>query len=253
MKKKSLPFKILYIALVAVFWLGVWEFASLIVDSQLILPSPGETLRAFLSLAGESDFYITALLSVCRISIGFISGLILGVILGVLCAFLKPADMIFAPLRSIIKSTPVSSFILLLLFWTDRELVPSFISMLIVLPVIHSGVYEGIKSTDPLLIQMANFYKVPRIKQIFTIYTEFVKTRLTASSATALGLAWKAGIAAEVLATPALSIGTELYESKLYLETENLFAWTALVILLSVILEKLMMLALHFAESRRGK
>ena len=54
-----------------------------------------------------------------------------------------------------------------------------------------------------------------------------------------------AGIAAEVLSTPQLGIGTELYFSKTYLETSDLFAWTLVVILLSMMIEKLLVWGLE--------
>lgn len=239
MKKKNILKEMLCGIGVTLLWLIIWEIVARAVDSELIFPSFVDTLRAFSEMAGDSEFYMTAVYSVFRVTVGFAAGVVLGAGLGVLCAFSEIADRIFAPLRSIVKTTPVSSFILLLLFWTDRQYVPSFISMLIVLPVVHSSVYEGIKSTDPLLTEMAEFFKVPMKKQIFTIYAESVKSRLFAASATALGLAWKAGIAAEVLATPIRAIGTEIYESKKYLETPQMFAWTVAVILLSTLMEKL--------------
>ena len=60
---------------------------------------------------------------------------------------------------------------------------------------------------------------------------------LKAACLTALGLAWKSGIAAEVLSQPKKAIGTNIYYSKVYLETPELFAWTASVIALSFLLE----------------
>ena len=60
-----------------------------------------------------------------------------------------------------------------------------------------------------------------------------------AAAKAGMGLAWKAGIAAEVLASPSLGIGTELYNAKIYLETADLFAWTAVIIAISVALERL--------------
>ena len=70
---------------------------------------------------------------------------------------------------------------------------------------------------------------------------------------TSLGLAWKAGVAAEVLTVPVRSIGRMLYESKLYLETVDLFAWTVVVVACSLIIEKLLMaaigrLGLHYGQ-----
>lgn len=250
-RKKALK-TVKYLA-VAVFWLGLWQFIALRIGSELILPSPKITLLAFMQLASQSDFYMTALFSVERIMLGFAVGITLGTALGFSCAFVKPLDYLFSPMRSIIKATPVSSFILLLLFWTDKENVASYISMLIVLPIVYSSVYEGIKSTDKLLVEMADFYKVPKIKQIFTVYTESVKSRFIAASTTSLGLAWKAGIAAEVLANPDISIGGMLYKSKIYLETPQLFAWTALVILLSVAIEKIILLILRLIKKEEQR
>ena len=65
---------------------------------------------------------------------------------------------------------------------------------------------------------------------------------------TALGLDWKAGVAAEVLCTPKFSVGKEMFDAKQILETTDLFAWTMVVILLSLILEKMLK---YFLE--RGK
>ena len=56
--------------------------------------------------------------------------------------------------------------------------------------------------------------------------------------ATGLGFAWKAGVAAEVIANTKMSIGAQIYDSKIYLDTLNLFSWTIVIIALSILLEK---------------
>ena len=40
---------------------------------------------------------------------------------------------------------------------------------------------------------------------------------------------------------PARSIGKRIYEAKIYLETTELFAWTAAVVLLSLVIERLLL------------
>jgi len=57
-------------------------------------------------------------------------------------------------------------------------------------------------------------------------------------------LAWKAGVAAELIGYPAGSMGEQLYYSKFFLETDTLFAWTVVIIILSVSFEKLFLLLL---------
>ena len=73
-----------------------------------------------------------------------------------------------------------------------------------------------------------------------------------------LGLAWKAGIAAEVIAAPKYSIGAMLYQSKVYFETTDLFAWTLVIIIMSLLIElafgKLIDVAVsHRMKTRKGE
>jgi NitT/TauT family transport system permease protein len=68
----------------------------------------------------------------------------------------------------------------------------------------------------------------------------------------AIALAWKAGIAAEVLCVPARSIGRAIYEGKTYLMTEELFAWTFLVVVISVLIEQGALLLVRKAKSSLG-
>ena len=91
--------------------------------------------------------------------------------------------------------------------------------------------------------ELASVYRLPLWRRIHRIYAPHTLPYFLSACKSSLGLAWKAGIAAEVLALPALSIGKQLNESKLYLETTDLFAWTVVVVLLSLALETLAKLA----------
>jgi NitT/TauT family transport system permease protein len=71
-----------------------------------------------------------------------------------------------------------------------------------------------------------------------------------ASASTALGFAWKAVITAEILALPRLGIGRQMQFHKIHVEIPELFAWTLLVILLSVIMEYTFKLVLKKARRK---
>ena len=49
---------------------------------------------------------------------------------------------------------------------------------------------------------------------------------------------WKSGIAAEVIGIPDGSIGEMLYQAKAYLNTVDLFAWTVVIVAVSLAFEK---------------
>ena len=145
----------------------------------------------------------------------------------------------------------MASFILLVILWAPTGQVPVVVSALMVLPVVWGNVSRGITQTDPLLLEAARAYRFGRWKRVRLVYLPSVLPYFASGCHTALGLAWKSGVAAEVLCVPRLAIGTQVYYSKIYLETPALFAWTAVVLVLSFALEGLLGALLSRVE-RRG-
>ncbi len=180
-------------------------------------------------------------MTLLRVFFGFLLGMFAGTLLGVLTAVSGTAEAFLSPLRHVIRSTPVTSFIVLVLLYLSNTLTPMFIPMVMVTPIAWGSVQAGIKDTDRQLLEMAGLCRFSRSGRLRYIYLPSILPQYLSASTNALGIAWKSGIAAEVIATPALSIGRSIYESKIYLETPSLFAWTAAVILLSVLMEKLIL------------
>jgi NitT/TauT family transport system permease protein len=65
-----------------------------------------------------------------------------------------------------------------------------------------------------------------------------MKPYLLSACGVSLGISWKAGIAAEIIGIPSGSIGQMFYNAKIYFNTVDLFAWTVIVVLVSVLFEK---------------
>ena len=147
-----------------------------------------------------------------------------------------------------VRATPVASFILLVLLWTGKNFVPVVISALMVIPVVWGNLARGIRETDPQLLEMARAYRVSRWKTLRLVYLPSLRPYFGTAITTAMGLAWKSGVAAEVLCLPFRSVGTEIFNTKLNLEIPDLFAWTAVVVCLSLLLEKLLGLAVEHGK-----
>ena len=228
-----------------VFWLAVWWTLALLTASELLLPSPGATVHRLLTLLPTAAFRRTVGATLLRILCGAVAGIVLGTLLAVLTCRFSLLHALFSPLLTVIKSTPVVSFIVLLILWVGRSVLPSVIVVLMVLPVVWANVTAGIEGTDLQLLQMAKVYRFPRARTLRRVYIPAVMPHFLSACRSALGLAWKAGVAAEVLAVPAVSIGKQLADSKSYMETLDLFAWTLVVILCSLAIEKLLMAAME--------
>ncbi len=245
MKGKTKLFKLISAILSVLFWILVWAALSFKVGSEFLLPSPADTLRGLSKLAITADFWTTSGISLLRILAGIIIAIAVGSAAAVLTANIRMADSLLSPMMTVIKATPIASFIILALLWIDRNTLPVFITVLIVLPIVWSNVSSGIRSVDRGLLEVATVYGFPFRKRVMRVYLPSVMPYFLAACRASLGMAWKAGIAAEVLCTPRNAIGTQIYFSKTYLETTELFAWTLAVILLSVIIEKLLILSLE--------
>ncbi|MBQ9086184.1 MAG: ABC transporter permease subunit [Clostridia bacterium] len=245
MTVKKICLSVIKILVALVFWGGVWFAVSLRVNSDFFFPAPDTVGAELWHLIGEKSFWLTTCTSLLRVLWGISISWILGTLLAYLTASSRFLDTILSPAISAVKSTPVASFIILALLWMERGILPVFITALIVIPIVWANVSEGIRSVDRNLVEVATVYRFSLWKKLFRLYVPSVVPYFMAACKSSLGMAWKAGIAAEILATPDHSIGKELYYSKTYLETPTLFAWTLIVILLSLIIEKLLVYGLE--------
>lgn len=226
-------------------WLAVWQAAAMLVGHDFLLASPLASALRFCALARTAAFWEAALYSLLRI----FSGFLLGLLAGSVCAFCSAAFPRFrellAPLWLILRAIPVASFVIVALIWVPSRYLSVLISFLIVFPLIYAGVLSEIERADPRLLEMARLMRMPRLRRWVYVILLPALGSLQNLYASAMGLAWKSGIAAELISIPSGSIGERLYTAKVYLMTGDLFAWTALIVLLSAACAKLFALLLR--------
>ncbi len=233
-------------AFAILFWLAVWQIASMCIGQSLLLASPAAALKALVSLAGTGAFWLSVGNSFVRIVGGFLLAAIAGVLLAALSAALRFVRVLLGPFMLTVRSVPVASFIILALLWLQNGAGLSvLISFLMVLPVVYENVLKGILHTDAKLLQAAQVYRMPFLKRLLYIYTPAVRPFFLSALASGLGLCWKSGVAAEMIGITEHSIGGGLYNAKLYFATDAVLAWTAVIVLLSFAFEKLFMALLQ--------
>lgn len=229
----------------AVFWIVLWQVIHMIIGQSILIPSPLSVFLRLCEFFTLGEFWISVATSLFRVLSGLFLGTVLGIVLAVLTAKVPLLKALFSPALHIVKATPVASFIILAILWLSVENVPVFTAMLIVLPAIWANTEKGILSVDKKLLEMGKVFKLSQKESFLRITVPSVKPFFIAALNSAVGMAWKAGIAAEVICPHGKSIGAALQDSKIYFETVDTFAWTAAVVILSVLLEKLL---LHFTS-----
>ncbi len=242
MKDKVRFFRVIRGIATATFWLAIWWILAVNVRQELLLPTPLSVLQTLGELMVSPLFWKSVALSLLRIAVGFLAAVVAGTILAVLCHLLPLLQTLFSPVLHCVRAAPVASFIILTLVWVHVEAVPILISFLMVLPIVFVNVQEGIHRTDKQLLEMAKAYCLPMGRVMKHLYVPSIRPFLMTACVNGLGFAWKSGIAAEVICRPDFSIGRQLQSAKLLLETPEVFAWTAVVIVLSLLFEKLFLI-----------
>ena len=236
-KTKQVIFKISAIA----FWIIVWEALALAIGSDLIISSPVQVAGRLAKLIVSPDTWKTVGFSFVRIASGFVLALVLGTAAAVLSSKVKALKILLSPITSVIKSTPVASFIILAIMWFGSKNLSIFISFLMVFPIVYENMIAGLESADPKLLEMGRVFRLSRLARARAIYLPAAYPFLLSAARLSLGMCWKSGIAAEVIGQPRQSIGAELNQAKLFFNTPDLFAWTVTIIVVSVVFERLVL------------
>ncbi len=222
------------VALAVVFWLTVWHLAAWGVGRDFLLASPVDVLRRLAELSVTVPFWATVGTSLLRIAVGFVTAMVVGGATAALAERFRVARILLEPLVTTIRSMPVVSFIILVLLWTDASWLAAITSFLIVWPLMHATLFDGIRRRDRHLVEMTAVFKVAWWRRFRSVDVPAVTPYLVTACTAGIGMAWKAGVAAEVIGIAHGSIGARLYEAKLFLASADVFAWTLVIVIASV-------------------
>lgn len=240
-------------ALIILFWLVVWEVVDRILNNGLVLSGPIDTIVALYNQVQQSDFWLTCGVSFGKIVVGFLMSFIIGFLLAFLAHRVQFIKELLAPIMSLLKTVPMVSFVIMLLIWVGNQALTIYLSFLIVLPLIYTNTLAGLESVDPQMLEMAKIYHLSWWKKFWYIERPAFMPYVISSAKVSIGMSWKSGIMAEVIGTPRPSIGRELYQAKSFLQTADLFAWTVVVIILSLIFEVIFMALIKQLNRPMGK
>lgn len=229
----------------AAFWLAAWWLCALLIGKELILPSPWAVCRALAVRLGEGSFWRALAGSLGRVCAGFLLGTVLGTVLAWVTVCWRWGEILLSPALRAVRTVPVVSFILLLYFALPTGRIPVAVSALMALPVVWRSAQQGMEAADPALLELAGHYRLGVWRTFRYVRLPAALPAFSAGWETALGLAWKAGVAAEVLCQPKWAAGSGLQAAKATLDTAGVAAWTVAIVTISLGMEGLFRLALR--------
>ncbi len=226
---------------IILFWVLLWFLTAILVNNPVYFASPAETLRELAVQGKTSAFWLSVAGSLLRIIGGFAAASFAGFILAFVSLKFTAAEEILKPFVNFLKSVPVAAVVVILLIWWGVKYLVLCISFMVVFPNIYENMLTGLKKTDKKLLEMAEVFGMGSLQRFLWIYRDAYRPYLIPALSVALGMAFKSGIAAEIIGLPKMSIGEQLYRDKIYLNTAGVFAWIVTILLISFISEKLLM------------
>jgi NitT/TauT family transport system permease protein len=226
-------------ALIGLFWIVVWQIISIAVGKELIVPSPYSAFKSFSELLISASFYRDAFATIFRCVVGMSLSFVFGLVTALLSYRFSIVRSLLSLPVLIFKATPVMAVILFLLIVLTSANVPIFVCFLMCYPIVYTNLLSGFDNIERQHIELAKFYHLGTKDMISFVFLPSVMPQISASLNLIAGLSWKTVVAAEVLASPRFSMGYNLFISKVYLETANLFAWIISIICFSLLFEKI--------------
>ena len=219
--------------------LGLWQLAALFFPPLVVPPIP-QVAATLAELIREPDFGPTVGTTLLRLVTGLGIGITAGAVLGLLFGLYPKLEDVGTPLIHVLQSVPPVCWVVLALVWFGFNGRPCiFIVATATVPTVVINLSHGVRGVDRQLLEMARVFRIPAALRIRYIYVSQILPFFRAGCSLALGLCWKSGIAAEVIGLPEHTIGENLYNAKIYLNTPDLFAWTIVIVLISLVFERL--------------
>ena len=240
-------------AAIIAFWLVVWEVLDHVVDNRLVLAGPIRTLQALAGQVVMPNFWMIVGASFGRIALGFLLSFVVGIPAGAGGVPRAPVPRLRRPHHQPAAHHPrgVVHHLCCSSGWATRRSPCSWRSSSCCRSSTRTW-SPASKASTSRCSRWRACAGLSRWRTFLYAYRPAFMPFLLSSTKISLGMTWKSGIMAEVLATPKPSIGKEMATARTFLDTPDLLAWTVVVMVASVLFEKAFMALLKRANRPLG-
>lgn len=220
----------------------IWQILFVCISSALIVPSIKEVFFDLIKLLKTFAFWKNLLFTLLRIFLAFFITVFTGLITGWFCGKYEFFDYFLSFPLNILKTTPVSALILILLFAFNSSVIPVISAVLMGIPVINECVKNAVLNDKKQikLYEMAEIFEFTSFQKFkyifFKDFLDFFKSGIIST----FSMTFKVCVAGEILTLPKSAVGTILYKEQINLETSKVIAATICLVFISFLLEGLL-------------
>ncbi len=226
--------------LIWLFYFILWQIIAMIVNQSVILPSFLDVLNRLVYILSDESFYNHLFITLFRVILGTLSAFVLSFIFAILSYDFKLINQALKPLVLVSKTIPNITYILLVLIWFSREMSVFFVTLLILFPVLYTQISTGLLGINPEHLEVLKLYPETYFHRLTKVIIPLIRITLFEGLKGALSLGFKVGVMAEILGQVQPGLGYLMHIARMNFETVDLFAYTAIMIMVVVLFEKSM-------------
>ncbi|MBW7857808.1 MAG: ABC transporter permease subunit [Leptonema sp. (in: Bacteria)] len=213
-------------------FLALWQFAATDYP-EIVLPAPATVFKKLLILLSDTSTLNQLTITTRRSLIGFGLAFGGGLLGGLLAGSTAVGAMFARPWMSILLGTPPIAWLVLAILWFGTgDGAPIATVCFACLPIIFLQAMQGARTLNGELSEMAKIYRLQWFMRWQKVYLPHILSYVLPATITALGIAWKVVVMAELFATSD-GVGAALANARSWLDTPAALAWiTAIVAIL---------------------
>jgi NitT/TauT family transport system permease protein len=223
------------LVLVAVL-LVAWSLAASRLPS-FVLPGPQKVLAALNALTRSETFVHDISATLGRVVSGFLFATLIGTPLGLALGSSKMLARFFEPILAVFNTVSSAIWAIFAIIWFGiSDATTVFVVFMTAMPLILTNVWQGAQTVDPLYVNLARSFRMSRLQILRKIHFPTILPYFFSGARLAFGFGWRVSLVAETLGASD-GIGYRLRQAADLVQSDQVFAWTLLLIVQMLLLE----------------
>lgn len=223
------------LALFAIFMVA-WWLASQHMPS-FVLPGPAKTWRALVTLWQGHRLLHDIGITLSRVLSGFLIATVVGTLFGLALGANRTLAQFFEPLLAVFNTVSSAIWAIFAIIWFGiSDATTIFVVFMTAMPLILTNVWQGAKTVDAQYVELARSFRMNRLQTLWKIYLPTIMPYFFSGARLAFGFGWRVSLVAETIGSSD-GIGYRLRQAGDLVQTDQVFAWTLLLVALMLLLE----------------
>jgi ABC-type nitrate/sulfonate/bicarbonate transport system permease component len=246
--KSTIAFAVFVVA-IALAWEAVARLAGF---NRMLFPSLLTVVERLWSLTISGELLNETLATLGRMSIGYAVAVVVAVPLGLAMGRSRVMEDLFAPIVNFLLPIPILVLVPLFILWLGLTLQAAVLLIAIAsaLPIVVNA-WSGSRSIEPQLMRVAQSMNVGGLRLFRKVVLPAALPAIIIGLRQGLAMAWRAAIGAEFFAVAATGLGVRMFEAKDYVQMDVILSLLIVIMVLSMVFDKLIFAPLEARTVRR--